>query len=107
MRTTHISSGVDWRATASSITNERASAILFDASSIVLRYGLVLLILWFGLFKFTPTEAQAIQPLVANSPALSWLYWLTDVRGASRLIGLAEIAIALSLAARPISARVS
>jgi len=29
------------------------------------------------------------------------------VRGASRLIGLAEIAIALSLAARPISARVS
>jgi len=73
----------------------------------VLRYGLVLLVLWFGLFKFTPTEAQAIQPLVANSPLLSWLYALTDVRGASRLIGIAEIVIALLIAARPISSRAS
>ncbi|HXV85269.1 MAG TPA: DUF417 family protein, partial [Gemmatimonadales bacterium] len=65
------------------------------AGSHVLRYGLVVLILWYGLFKFTAAEARAIEPLLANSPLLSWLYAVTDVQGASRLIGAAEIAIAL------------
>ena len=55
------------------------------AATTILRYGLVVLIGWFGLFKFTPAEAQAIQPLVANSPLLSWLYAVLDVPGASRL----------------------
>lgn len=79
-----------------------------DASgALALRVGLVLIIAWFGVFKFTPTEAQAIQPLVANSPLLSWLYAVMDVRGASRLIGCLEIAIALLIAARPLSRRAS
>jgi len=77
------------------------------AAAIVLRYGLVLIILWFGVFKFTPTEARAIQPLVSNSPLLSWLYRLTDVGGASRVIGLAEIVIGLLIAIRPLSVRAS
>ena len=63
------------------------------AATTILRYGLVVLIGWFGLFKFTPAEAQAIQPLVANSPLLSWLYAVLDVPGASRLIGVAELAV--------------
>ena len=84
---------------------ERASLSLRRASEIVMRYGLVILILWFGLFKFTPTEARAIEPLVSNSPLLSWLYLLTSVRGASRVIGIAEILIALLIALRPFSAR--
>lgn len=87
--------------------SEAASEILLRAGATVLRYGLVLLILWFGLFKFTPTEAQSIQPLVVNSPLLSWLYSVSGVRGVSRLIGVAEIAIALLIAARPLSARAS
>jgi uncharacterized membrane protein YkgB len=80
---------------------------LLRSGGIVLRYGLVLLILWFGLFKFTPTEANAIQPLVANSPLLSWLYSLVDVRGASALIGVLEVLIALLIATRPVSPRAS
>lgn len=82
------------------VTLERATAVL-------LRYGLVLLILWYGVYKFTATEAQAIEPLLRNSPLLSWLYAVTDVRGASRLIGGSEIIIALMIAARPFNARVS
>lgn len=70
-----------------------------------MRYGLAAIILWFGVFKFTPIEAQAIQPLVAHSPILSWLYAIMDVRGASRIIGCAEIAIALLIALRPLSRR--
>lgn len=86
---------------------DRAAYVFMRSSGIVLRYGLVLLVLWFGLFKFTPTEAQAIQPLVANSPLLSWLYAVTDGRGASRVIGFAEIAIALLIATRSFSPRAS
>jgi uncharacterized membrane protein YkgB len=77
------------------------------AGALVLRYGLVLLIAWFGLFKFTAAEARAIEPLLRNSPLLSWLYLLTDVRGASYAIGAAELAIAACIAARPVSARLS
>ena len=92
----------------SSVVGRDAAAFrLESAGALVLRYGLVLIILWFGLFKFTGAEAQAIEPLLRNSPFLSWLYALTDVPGASRLIGTAEILVAALIAMRPISARLS
>lgn len=53
------------------------------AGAYTLRYGLVVLIFWFGVFKFTATEAQAIEPLVRHSPLLSWLYAVTDAREAA------------------------
>ncbi len=40
---------------------------------------------------------------MANSPLLGWLYAVVDVRGASRLIGTAEIVIAGLIALRPIA----
>ncbi len=73
----------------------------------LLRYGLVLLILWIGVFKFTPTEAKAIEPLLVNSPLLSWLLATAGVEGASKAIGAAEIVIAILLALRPVAPRVS
>ena len=105
MATMNVPGELRWRAATSE--PNRATDVLLRSADVVLRYGLVLLVLWFGVFKFTPTEAQAIQPLVSHSPFLSWLYALTDVRGASRLIGLLEIAIALLIACRPLSARLS
>ena len=66
----------------------------------LMRYALVVIIMWFGAFKFTPAEAQAIQPLVANSPLLSWVHSLTDVRGASDAIGVVEILIAALIVCR-------
>ena len=71
------------------------------AAGTILRYGLVIVLLWFGAFKFTAVEANDLRPLLGNSPLLRWLYVLTDVRRASRLIGTAEILIALLLAIRP------
>lgn len=73
----------------------------------VLRYGLVGLIAWLAVFKFTATEANAIVPLLANSPLLSWLLAVTDARGASRVIGSIEILVALLIASRPLSPLVS
>ena len=73
----------------------------------VLRYGLVLILLYFGAFKFTPTEARGIQPLLEHSPLMSWLYSVLSVNGVSRLIGVVELTIAGLVLTRPWSARLS
>jgi uncharacterized membrane protein YkgB len=71
------------------------------------RYGLVVTLLLIGFLKFMPTEAAGIQPLVQHSPLMSWLYAILSVQGASNLIGAIEIAVALLLALRPVSAKAS
>ena len=38
------------------------------------RYGLVVVVAWIGLMKFTAYEAEGISPFVAHSPLLSWVY---------------------------------
>src|SRR5271166_5704348 len=52
----------------------------------VIRYGLVLVLLWIGGMKFTAYEAQGIKGLVENSPLLSWAYAVLSVQGFSNLI---------------------
>jgi len=73
----------------------------------LLRYALVLILIYFGAFKFTPTEAKGIQPLLEHSPLMSWLYSLLSVTGVSQLIGLVELTIAGLILSRPWSARAS
>jgi uncharacterized membrane protein YkgB len=69
------------------------------------RYGLVLVLFWIGGMKFTAYEAEGISGFVSNSPLMSWAYSVFSVRGFSALLGVTEIAIALLIAARPLSAR--
>jgi uncharacterized membrane protein YkgB len=71
------------------------------------RYGLVAVVAWIGLMKFTGYEAEGIRPLVAHSPLLSWVYELMSVRAFSAVLGGVEVAIALLIAARPFSPRAS
>jgi uncharacterized membrane protein YkgB len=89
--------------------DRRAVLGLFDAARTrrigavglgVLRYGLVALLLMWGGFKFAAFEAEAIRPLIENSPLTSWLYPLLGVRGTSSLIGVVELAAALLIGAR-------
>lgn len=80
---------------------------LQSAGAIVLRYSLVLFFVGFGLFKFTPQEASDVQPMIANSPALFWIYRLFDVRHGSDFIGVIEIAFGVLMAIRPFNARLS
>jgi uncharacterized membrane protein YkgB len=91
-----------------------ANAVTMDQSSVVqmaaaylLRYGLVLVIAWIGLMKFTAYEAAGIQPLVANSPLMSWVYAIFSERAFSALLGVVEVAVAAMIALRPVSAKVS
>jgi uncharacterized membrane protein YkgB len=71
------------------------------------RYGLVVVIGWIGLMKFTAYEAEGIRLYVTNSPLMSWVYELMSVRGFSALLGVVEVSIALLVAARPLSPRAS
>lgn len=73
----------------------------------VSRYGLVITLLLIGVLKFTAGEAHGIQSLVANSPLMFWLYRIFSLQGVSNLIGLVEIVVALLIALRPLSARLS
>jgi Protein of unknown function, DUF417 len=73
----------------------------------ILRYGLVAILLYFGAYKFTTEEAQGIAPLVAHSPLFNWLQASFGTQGISNLIGSSEIVIALLIATRPFSARLS
>ena len=73
----------------------------------LLRYGLVLFLVWFGLFKFTEAEAQAIEPLVSNSPFMFWMYRVWDLRTVSGLIGAGELVVAALIAVRPAAPRLS
>jgi uncharacterized membrane protein YkgB len=78
----------------------RRVEILGGAGLAVLRYGMVFLLLLWGLAKFTSGEAEAIQPLVSNSPMLGWLYGVFGVRGTSNLFGVFEVSVGILIAAR-------
>lgn len=73
----------------------------------LLRYSLVLVLAWIGLFKFTPTEAAGIQPLFTHSPLFAWLYEVLSVRAVSNLVGSTEILVAVLMALRPVAPRLS
>jgi len=74
---------------------------------LLLRYGLVIILLWVGALKFTAYEAEGIQVFVENSPLLSWLYDVVSVRTFSTLLGVFEITLGLMIATRPFMAKVS
>ena len=72
---------------------------------LLVRYGLVLVLVWIGAMKFTAYEAQGIEPLVASSPLMSWLYGFLSRQAVSNLLGVTEIATGVLIALRPLSAR--
>ena len=59
-------------------------------------FPVVLVLLWIGGMKFTLLEAKGIEPLVASSPLMAWMYSVWDLQMTSNLIGVYDI-IALSL----------
>jgi uncharacterized membrane protein YkgB len=61
--------------------------------------GLALVLIWIGIFKFTPTEAKGIKGLVENSPLMAWMYQAFSLQAVSNIIGAFEIVTALLLVA--------
>src|SRR5579862_2305743 len=86
--------------TVTTTSQLQLSTRLQTAGLFILRYGLVALLLMLGLEKWTKAEAEGIEPWVAHSPLMSWLYRVASVQGASIAIGVMELAIATMMAVR-------
>ena len=89
------------------ITGSRTSAgaKFQSAGRFLVRYGLVLVLVWIGAMKFTAYEAKGIEPLIASSPLMSWLYHVMSLQAVSNLLGVTEISTGILIALRPVSAR--
>ena len=88
-------------------TVDTAEHVVSVAGRFVSRYGLVVVIAWIGALKYFYYEAADIQPLIAHSPLLSWLYGIFDVRTLGYALGSMEIAAALLIGVRPLWPRAS
>ena len=92
------------RSATRTVSNRDISLTMQAVGTHLIRYGLVLVVAWIGAMKFTAYEANGIQPLVANSPFMGWVYHVLSIQALSNILGLVEIAIAMMIALRPLSA---
>ncbi|WP_396929216.1 YkgB family protein [Mycolicibacterium sp.] len=65
------------------------------------RYGLAIVLAWFGAMKFTSYESQGISHWVANSPFLGWLYDVISIDAFGRMNGSIELTVAALIAVKP------
>lgn len=75
----------------------RNNQLLSRSGYYISLFGAAIILLWIGIFKFTPTEAAAIKPLVENHFLTFFVYKVVSVQTVSNLIGAIEIIIALLL----------
>jgi uncharacterized membrane protein YkgB len=85
----------------------RALPAIDTVATVLLRYGLVIVIGWIGLLKFADYEAHQIAPLVAHSPFMGWFYDIFPEYTFSALLGVMEVSAAVLLAVKPVAARIS
>jgi uncharacterized membrane protein YkgB len=70
------------------------------AGAEIVRYGLVVVVAWIGLLKFTGSEAMRIQLYVSHSPFLHWTDSLVSPRALAAVFGCVEVVAALLIASR-------
>lgn len=75
--------------------NTALQSKMYKAGYYISLFGTLLIMFWMGALKFTPTEANAIKPLIENSPFTSWMYKIWSVQMASAIIGVVEIVTAM------------
>jgi reactive chlorine resistance protein C len=78
-----------------------ADQLIMRVGGTLARFGLVVVLAWIGLLKFTSFEAYGIEPLVANSPFMSWVYEVFSVSTFSSLLGVVELSTAALLTVKP------
>jgi reactive chlorine resistance protein C len=83
------------------MADEQRSFRTTAIAALVARYGLVIVLAWFGAMKFTSYESQGISHWVANSPLLSWAYNIMSIDDFGRLNGSIELIVAALLAVKP------
>ncbi len=91
--------------TTTSQTNSGLKLQVLGAS--LLRYTLVIILLWVGCLKFTSYEAEGIKGLVSNSPLLSWAYKIMSVQMFSQVLGVIEIILGVLIAIKAYAPKAS
>ena len=79
--------------------NEKAGPMLTRVGLIVARYGLVVVLAWFGFGKYVKMESRV---LIEHSPFMSWIYDFLSVTTVARGLGTMEIVAALLIALYPV-----
>lgn len=87
--------------------NNANQNILESTGAFILRYGLVLVLLWIGGMKFTDYEAMGILPLVTHSPLMNWALGVTSINNISKTLGVIEILTGVLIAIHPVAPKVS
>jgi reactive chlorine resistance protein C len=64
----------------------------------LLRFGIALILLWFGYMKFLPYEAEGVAGIARDYWLFGWLYPVVGVAGSSIVIGVLEITAGLLIA---------
>jgi len=65
----------------------------------VISIGMIVMLLWAGAYKMTAPGAEGIEPLVSNSPLISWHFKVFGTYKGSTLIGVTEVIAALLMIA--------
>lgn len=78
-------------------TKTNRQLTVYQSGYYISLFGAALILLWIGIFKFTPTEANAIKPLIENHFLTFFVYNFVSVQSVSNTIGVIEIIIALLL----------
>ena len=88
---------------------KKTAATLFflHSGSFLIRYGLVVILIWIGVLKFTQYEADGIRPLAEHSPFFSWVFAFLSTRAFASILGVIEISTGILIALRPLWPRLS
>ena len=81
--------------------------VLIHIGTGILRYGLVIVLLWIGGMKFTAYEAAGIAPLEIHSPLVSWAYCLLGEAPSLISWGVIVITLGIGIALRQVRPRIS
>jgi uncharacterized membrane protein YkgB len=90
--------------TAMTRSSEKWPACLSFVGQAISRYGLALTLAWIGFGKYIKMEARV---LIEHSPLMSWVYDVFSAGTVARGLGTLEIAAAILIVTRPVSARLS
>src|SRR4051812_29760023 len=84
-----------------------AITFLINSGKFLIRYGLVVVLIWIGILKFTQYEADGIRPLAENSPFFSWVFAFLTPRTFSTVLGVIEITTGVLIGLRLLSPKLS
>ncbi|GHJ37498.1 DUF417 family protein [Streptomyces sp. TS71-3] len=84
--------------------DRRIPTLALRTGRLVSRYGLVLVLIWFGAGKYVKMDSRV---LIEHSPLMSWIYDVLDVKTVAVLLGTMEIVAGVLLALRPLWPRLS